>query len=378
MKDSDALVTKVCFVSFVDWMYDLLLNTPGTKTGGAELQQMLLSNALLEQGIDVEFLLPAKAGRPSVTVAGGITLHAGILPDTGPKYIRALPPITSTIRSLRRIKADLYHMWLPCRESSIVALYCMIKRIPYVFAIMSNMDLDGTAERRLGFLDRWLYHLTIRRAALITTETTHELDLLQQKFGRKGLLVRNLCRMPDDANAETRRDLILWVGSFRSLKRPDMFVDLASRMPEHQFIMVGGPFRSEPELFERVAKRAEDIPNLRLVGQLPPAETQQYYRRAIVSILTSEVEGFPNVLLEAWRQGTPVVSTFDPDGVITRYGLGYCADDLDGLEAGLSNLVNDQPERVSVGRRAIKYVKEHHDPEVIARTVIQHIRHLEA
>lgn len=370
------VVVRVCFVSLVDFMYDLLLKKPDTKTGGAELQQLLLSRAFLQEGMDVEFLVPAKANRAPASTTEGIRVNAGISPARGLKYIRALSPVLSTIRSLRRINADLYYMWLPGRGSSTVALYCILKRIPYVFAVMSNMDVDGTAEARLGKVDRLLYRFAVKHAALVTAETRHELDLLQENFGRKGMLVRNLCPVPEDADAETKRDIILWVGSFRGVKRPGIFVDLAARMPEYTFVMVGGPHESNTELYSDAVERARELPNLNMTGQLSLSETAAYYKKALLLVLTSSSEGFPNVMLEAWRVGTPAVSTFDPDGMLCRYGLGCYCEDADGLEAGVRTLMADDDARLEIGARAIKYVREHHDPDRIAGRVMECMREI--
>ena len=198
----------------------------------------------------------------------------------------------------------------------------------------------------------------------------HELDLLQENFGRKGMLVRNLCPVPDNANAETKREIILWVGSFRALKRPEMFVELATRFPDEKFVMVGGRHRSEWGLFDEITERASKVTNLTLTGQVQFDEASAYFRRAKLLVLTSTTEGFPNVMLEAWRVGTPTVSTFDPDGVVARYKLGRHAEDLDGLAEGIRSLIADNNTRVEIGARAIEYVREHHDPKSVAQQVL--------
>jgi hypothetical protein len=45
--------------------------------------------------------------------------------------------------------------------------------------------------------------------------------------------------------------------------------------------------------------------------------------------------------LQAWIRGVPVVSFFDPDGVIRREGLGYAAASLDEMASAAHRLTTD-------------------------------------
>jgi glycosyltransferase involved in cell wall biosynthesis len=60
-----------------------------------------------------------------------------------------------------------------------------------------------------------------------------------------------------------------------------------------------------------------------LHGKISDKELQRVYDEAILMIGTSETEGFPVTFIEAWSRGIPVLSTFDPDGVIAKHGLGW-------------------------------------------------------
>ena len=64
--------------------------------------------------------------------------------------------------------------------------------------------------------------------------------------------------------------------------------------------------------------------NLRLVPGLPIQETAPLFARHRVFALTSLAEGFPNVLLQAARSGTPVVSLcVDPEDLISSNKAGF-------------------------------------------------------
>ncbi|MCB2141254.1 hypothetical protein KQH27_00940, partial [bacterium] len=61
-------------------------------------------------------------------------------------------------------------------------------------------------------------------------------------------------------------------------------------------------------------------------GFLPPAEVESILDSALVLLNTSELEGFPNTFLQAWRRGLPVISFFDPGGVVLKNRLGFIVD----------------------------------------------------
>ncbi len=101
---------------------------------------------------------------------------------------------------------------------------------------------------------------------------------------------------------------------------------------------------SESEYVQHLRSRAKSIPNVHLHGTVPHAYVQQFYQRTAALICTSRAEGFPNTFLEAWSYGLPIVSTFDPDNLIAKRGLGKVGNDVFELAAGIRELL-DSPER---------------------------------
>ena len=79
---------------------------------------------------------------------------------------------------------------------------------------------------------------------------------------------------------------------------------------------------------------------------------------ASVLCSTSEAEGFPNTFLEAWSVGLPVVSTWDPDGLIRRKDLGLVGKSVDDLAAGLASLLASPREWQDVSQRVRRHYLE--------------------
>ncbi len=91
-----------------------------------------------------------------------------------------------------------------------------------------------------------------------------------------------------------------------------------------------------------------------------------YYASAKLLVHTSKSDSFPNVLLEAWRNETPVVSTVDPDGVIKRHGLGRHSQSFEQMAQDVGMLLSDKKEWQNCSENGYRYVLEHHD---ITRTI---------
>ena len=95
------------------------------------------------------------------------------------------------------------------------------------------------------------------------------------------------------------RPVIVWLGRFTQVKRPDRVAELARSLPEYQFVMAGGG-----ELEHSITNQG--IENLHCVGW---QKKEDMWAIADVGLCTSDSEGMPLALIEAQMAGVPVVST---------------------------------------------------------------------
>ena len=117
--------------------------------------------------------------------------------------------------------------------------------------------------------------------------------------------------------------VVVWLGRFTKVKRPDRVVNIARALPEVIFVMAGGG-----ELFEEIRRSAPK--NLLLVGF---QDKNEMWSIADLALCTSDSEGMPLALIEAQMAGVPVVSTdvgsvseIVIDGVTGRLGKRSAAD----------------------------------------------------
>jgi glycosyltransferase involved in cell wall biosynthesis len=78
------------------------------------------------------------------------------------------------------------------------------------------------------------------------------------------------------------------------------------------------------------------------MGQLSHEETLREIGNSRALVSTSPMEGFPNVFIEAWACGLPVLSLHvDPGNTIAKEGLGFAAGgNMDKLIEAMDNLDN--------------------------------------
>jgi glycosyltransferase involved in cell wall biosynthesis len=116
-------------------------------------------------------------------------------------------------------------------------------------------------------------------------------------------------------------------------------------------------------LWKTVHARAAGLANVTVHENIPWTEIDEFFEQAGLLVNTSTYEGFPNTFAQAAMHGTPILSwTVDPDGVLTRYRIGICAEgSFDRLVSATEQVCGSQSLRHELGTRALAYAREHHD-----------------
>jgi glycosyltransferase involved in cell wall biosynthesis len=331
-------MTHICFVSMT--VYPVLHgDTDLQGIGGAEVQQVQIARLLLRMGHQVSFVT-LDHGQRDGEVLQGCRVYKAYRPHAGLPGLRFLFPRWIGIwRALLRVNADVYYTRAEGFMPGLFALLRRRRRLRYVYAAAHDFDFIPDRKRLRFARDRWLFEFGLRRADAIIVQTDVQRDLLKANYGRDAMLIPNFLDAPPIQLTETDRTHVLWVGRLREIKRPLMFVELARRIPELQFTMIGPHFDDEMPLYEAVEAAAKTVSNLAVLGFRPFAEVEQYFDRCSVLVSTSEREGFPNVFLQAMRRGIPIVSFVDPDGIISgNPALGQIVSNEAELESAVRRL----------------------------------------
>ena len=361
MKPKMHRLPRVCFVG-MESLPVLAKEYNHHGIGGEQVQHTLLAQAFARRGYPTSMIV-GDYGQPDGAFWDGIQVWKAYAPDEGLPVLRFFyPKWWKLIAALRRANPEV--IYLSCAGGLLgqVALWAKRRGLRIVFRLAHDRDCEPgnlILPRHTYQRDKRLYEYGLRRASKVLAQTEHQRDLLRRNYGVESVVAGMLVATEPAGRPLAERDIdVLWVSNIRQLKRPDLLLQLAQRLPGVQFHMVGGPQLEEAALYNSIESEARGIANVAFHGRLPYHDVNELYARAKVFVNTSDTEGFPNSYLQAWVRGTPVVAFFDPDGVIERESLGHRPRDLAEMQDIVRRLVHSESARTTLGAACTRFMAE--------------------
>ncbi len=354
---------KICFVA--PFAYGALTGVRGGHVGGVERQTALMARWLADRGHAVSVATWTE-GTNADEVVDGIRVLKICPAEAGLPGLRFVHPRWTTLNAaLARADADLYYQGCAESVTGQVALWARRHGRRFVYSVASDPECDPSLPILHSFRERWLYRRGLTLASAIIAQTANQQQLLKSGFG----LTSTVLPMPSEVTSEQSIDtleaarpllpVVVWIGRLMPVKNVALFLDIAERLPDITFSLVGGTDQ-DSDYAENMLARARTLSNMRVHGVLDRAQVLATLRSSHLLCCTSHHEGFPNTFLEAWAHGVPVVSTVDPDGLLQNRTLGRRGSDVNCLAAQVQSLVTDSRIRQQMSRNAWDYYYTNH------------------
>ena len=205
--------------------------------------------------------------------------------------------------------------------------------------------------RGLEFFSRQLDHVDVFIAKSEFSRKKHEefgfgrrMDVIPYFLPDRTQPVQNRTTSPHP------RPYFLFVGRLERIKGLDEVIPVFARYPDADLLIIGtGDYESE------LRHRAAGLRNVKFIGRLAPNELSPYYTSAVALVVSSVCfETFGITLIEAFRQGTPVIArAIGPfPEIVERCAGGILYSDGDDLHEALQRLQYDSEVRVSMATAA--------------------------
>lgn len=373
--------------------------------------------------------VPASRRRPRALFVGSSDLDLPLAPALAKKWdavsreldvriigrehaIRSTDPRFRRVpRGPRAIGALGYWAWLPTVVGDEVRRFrpdVIITKSPYeAFALLPVarlarprpkllVDLHGdwrTAPRLYGSPFRRLIAGVTDRAALFalrSADGTRAISEYTASLARAATGRRPLSVFPAYFDLESfttgppaplpERPTIAWIGVLQRYKNPRVLAEawrrVAARLSAPRLVIVGrGPLQPV------VDELARDFPTrVTAIPQLSPPEVARLLDESTLLSMSSESEGLPRVIMEAFVRGRPVVSTAAggiPDLVESgSNGLLVPRGDAAALAEALVRVLDDRQLAERLSRGAMEAGEQlRWTPERYARTLRRFVDH---
>ena len=165
-----------------------------------------------------------------------------------------------------------------------------------------------------------------------------------------------------------KKKQIIFLGRLEAQKRAWLFCEIAKRMPEYEFYVLGQFFRHKEDN-QRMLKEYLDgnIKNLHFVGHVDGEKKLKFIKESRLLISTSIWEGIPISWLEALSFGTLIVSDLEREDLMNKFGafvgdiLGDGFDGVDAFIPFIKQLMEDDDIYIKKATSAIDYIRKTHN-----------------
>ena len=379
---------SICFV--MDFLYL-------EKVGGAEVQAWILAKEFAKKGWKVDYVTQSLNGKYGLSeVRDNVQIHW-----LKPRPLFGFVHWFRMQKYLKRIGPDICYQRIPSFLTGIVAHWCRKNGKPFIFAcpedsmcvknyfttylreLISSKQYDGNFYKRLVLTlstlikDR-IYLYGFYCADLILAQNSYQQKQFKNNLCLESTVLLSGHEVPDfmhndGLSLETKKPVILYVGILGERKQCDLFVQLAEECADLscEFVMAG----YGEELFEIRKQNADKrLANFRFLGPVTFEESNRLISQAFVVVNCSKQgrEGLPNVFIQSWLRGVPVLSlNTNPDGVLDGETYGICANgDFERMCSELRRLLNNPEKKNILGCNTYKYAKKIYSIENVVDKLI--------
>lgn len=345
--------------------------------GGAERQlAALIANRPADtHGLRIETITFLPAGSPELSEAFGALGVTNALVNR--QALRFPAFLARLVRTIRATRPDIVHTILDSSTGAWGRLAALIAGVRTIMHSDRSLMTEGTRAHYLvrPLLDR------------MTARFLPNAEAIADRLERSGIPRDKIIVVPsgvdltrfDPERAQGRRAawdvpenavVAGFLGRFAAVKRLDVLLDAVTRLPVDErpdVLALAGDGPMMPDVRARVEADPWLSSHCRLLGTV--GDVPGFLASVDYLVLPSEVEGLPNVVLEAMAMRTPVVATRVSDVPAMLGDTGILADpgDTASLCAALRRMqALAPPERAALGARARQRVEQLYDVRVVA------------
>ena len=320
-------------------------------SGGAARVLSLMANYWTQKNYRI-IIITLGNSRPFYSLEDGIQIEQLSLLKNSVSIFNAIANNIERIKVIakRLIKIDPDIVISFMTETNIIStIGCRIINKPIIIA--ERISYDFLASRVWVVLRKLVY----RFSDALIVQTRYDREKYQCSANTS--IINNPLNIKKMVSNHREEKNILAVGRLNRQKGFDRLIKAFSNLDQKDWKLTIIGEGGERKNLERLIKDLSLEDYISMPGRTEAIE--KWYQKSPIFVLSSRMEGFPNVLCEAMAYGCACVS-FDciagPNEIITDKVDGYLVKngDIDALSTRINFLINDAEERRRIGKEAMK------------------------
>jgi glycosyltransferase involved in cell wall biosynthesis len=330
---------------------------------------------------------------PSEDIQVEVIIHGrrveGLVQERGIDGVKVYKLSVSDRLSRYWLLLKRYDAFLSIELTSLAAIRLAPKTTPHILWIQDprpQSEWDEIATVTLfpepNYYDQQIYDYVAKKQDRIrfVTQGLFLNDLARELYSLKKSILIEYLPNPIEIPLDRRRsdvpkeNLIVFLGRIDSVKRGWIFCEIAKRLPEYQFHVLGAIHnnleRNKAVLSPYIDETGRSkIKNLHFEGHVDGERKQAFLQRAKILVNSSIHEALPVSFLEALATRTLLVSCRNPEGLTERFGfytgpvLGDGFDRVNDFIEGIREIIGNEKRRRLIAACGYRYVRTNHSIE---------------
>jgi len=355
--------TRICVLSpgILPWF-----NLSKNRTGGAEKQVSYMIKSLWK---DYEFHVLAYDLKRDRVKLGPILFYKI------QKYFAKKNFFINYLESRLVLPFVLFHLIRKC-DCDVIYQRAYHKRYIWIYlwskilnkkSIYHISDDSQISVSNINFSPiNFLLNLVYRQSELIAQNNYQISEAL--KINDRVVKVPQAIKLPIKVDYPLLKKVpyVIWISNIKRKKGLEILLDIADRMTNISFVMVGGI--SDERYFSNFSQKISSLKNVKRYDYVTPSKLEIMIKEATLLLNTSHYEGFANTFLEAWSNCLPVVSyNIDPDDLIRKEGIGFVSNNVQELCNKISLFITDKELCNKIGNKGREIVEKRYSTKNIAK-----------
>ena len=283
--------------------------------GGAERMMVNIINHFAKEGKEVHLIIFHNIGSLKEQLNNNIIVH-----DL--KVTSVKDGLFKSFKELYQLKPDTVFSGIGHLNIALAPFIPLLKIVlPKSRWVSRETNIASIKNKKSKYpkLFDWLYKKLYKNYDVIIAQSEDMRDDLARYYpaaAKKAVIINNPIDIERVEHLSSEGDVpkinLINVSVLRQAKRHHLMLEVLAKLPTHYHLTLVGS-GAEEEKLKHLSKELGLGKRVSFEGH--QTNPYPYMKRADLFLLTSEHEGFPNVLLEANALGLPVVAFACPGGI---------------------------------------------------------------